>query len=231
MAKDPAFLFYPGDWISGTMYLTFEQKGAYFELLMLQFNIGRFDEDNVRHILNSHFDKLWPVIKSKFKFDGVKYYNERLEFEKEKRKSFCISRRENKVKTYDNTSVHTYDTSYDETSVEHMLLHMENENIYSYLDSLTNKGGNEILKKVDHLSITKDEYLGLLGYGWTPKQIDDIFNKIENYKENKKYKSLYKTAITWLQKDFPKATKEEKKKNEKSLNSILPTHRKPVPVR
>jgi len=40
MAKDPAFLFYPNDYIGGTMGMTFEEKGAYIELLMLQFNIS-----------------------------------------------------------------------------------------------------------------------------------------------------------------------------------------------
>ena len=35
MAKDPAFLFYPGDWIGGTMGMTFEEKGAYMEILMM----------------------------------------------------------------------------------------------------------------------------------------------------------------------------------------------------
>jgi uncharacterized protein YdaU (DUF1376 family) len=38
MAKDPAFLFYPTDWLGGTMGMTFEQKGAYMNFLMLQFN-------------------------------------------------------------------------------------------------------------------------------------------------------------------------------------------------
>ena len=27
MAKDPAFLFYPGDWLGGTMGMTLEEKG------------------------------------------------------------------------------------------------------------------------------------------------------------------------------------------------------------
>lgn len=125
MAKDPAFLFYPGDWISGTMYFTFEQKGAYFELLMLQFNMGRFREENAKHILNSNFDTLWPVLKVKFRFENGVYWNEKLEFEKEKRKSFCNSRKENKLSTYDKS----YYATYDKTSDEHMMLHMENENI------------------------------------------------------------------------------------------------------
>ena len=38
MGKDPAFLFYPGDWTSGTQGYTFEEKGAYLTLLCVQFD-------------------------------------------------------------------------------------------------------------------------------------------------------------------------------------------------
>ena len=40
MAKDPAFLFYPNDWLGGTIGMSFEEKGAYMELLIAQFNLG-----------------------------------------------------------------------------------------------------------------------------------------------------------------------------------------------
>ena len=34
MSKDPAFLFYPNDYLGGTMGMTFEMKGAYIDLLI-----------------------------------------------------------------------------------------------------------------------------------------------------------------------------------------------------
>ena len=40
MSKDPAFLFYPGDWLGGTMLMTRHHKGAYMDLLMAQYNNG-----------------------------------------------------------------------------------------------------------------------------------------------------------------------------------------------
>lgn len=203
MAKDPAFLFYPGDWVSGTMYLTFEQKGAYFELLMLQFNIGRFTIQNIEHVLNVYYSKVWPIIKGKFKTDGTYYWNERLEFEKEKRKSFCNSRKENKIKSYDKTC----DTSYDETSDEHMIHHMENENIYIKEDVLLN--GEIVFKKIKHLSITKSEYEKLLSTGYTEENINDFFISIENYKKITSYTSLYLTALKWLKKDHPQVTEQK----------------------
>lgn len=92
MAKDPAFLFYPNDYIGGTMGMTFEEKGAYIELLMLQFNRGHMDGHMIGHCVG----KLWESIKCKFIQDENNlWYNERLDIEKAKRKAFSESRRNN----------------------------------------------------------------------------------------------------------------------------------------
>ncbi|MCK5614185.1 hypothetical protein KAR91_70625 [Candidatus Pacearchaeota archaeon] len=92
MAKDPAFLFYPGDWIGGTMGMTFEEKGAYMEILMMQFNRGHMTS----HMIGLVIGQLWDNIKDKFEVDekGL-YYNARLDLEKENRKKFTASRRNN----------------------------------------------------------------------------------------------------------------------------------------
>ena len=76
--KDPAFLFYPNDWLGGTMGMTFEEKGAYMELLMTQFNRGHMTTRMVNHIVGD----LWNGIADKFIQDeeGM-WYNERLEEE------------------------------------------------------------------------------------------------------------------------------------------------------
>ena len=62
MSKDPAFLFYPNDYLGGTMGMTFEEKGAYIELLMLQFNRGHMTEHMIGHTVG----QLWKNIKDKF---------------------------------------------------------------------------------------------------------------------------------------------------------------------
>jgi hypothetical protein len=55
-----------------------------------------------------------------------------------------------------------------------------------------------------HLSITDTEYQKLTDLGYTEQQVNSIFDSIENYADNKKYKSLYLTARKWLEKE-PKA--------------------------
>lgn len=114
MAKDPAFLFYPGDWNLGTMHLTLLEKGCYIELLVLQFAKGQFTEAQAKHMLNGSFDLAWPTLREKFKTDGTFFWNERLKLEKEKRQKFTDSRKSNgSVKK----------------QPEHMPKHMEDINI------------------------------------------------------------------------------------------------------
>jgi uncharacterized protein YdaU (DUF1376 family) len=92
MGKDPAFLFYPGDWLGGTMGMTFEDKGAYMELLMLQFNRGHMNGQ----VIGQTVGQIWERIKFKFEVDSEgMYYNKRLEIEVEKRKRFVESRYNN----------------------------------------------------------------------------------------------------------------------------------------
>jgi uncharacterized protein YdaU (DUF1376 family) len=98
MARDPAFLWYPGDWLGGTMTFTRHEKGAYMDLLMAQFNNGKISQEEIKTILgNDDFDKIWEgKLKKKFKKNGDGlFYNEKLDYEVNRRKNFVESRRQN----------------------------------------------------------------------------------------------------------------------------------------
>ena len=120
--KDPAFLFYSSDFLTGTMFFTDEQVGKYIRLLCAQHQKGRLTEKDMLHICRT-YDK---DIFSKFTKDSDdNYYNERLEVEINKRKEYTESRRANRLKGIENKKKkETYDTSYDTSYVPHM----ENEN-------------------------------------------------------------------------------------------------------
>jgi len=118
MAKDPAFLFYPNDYIGGTMGMTFEEKGAYIELLMLQFNRGHMTSQMIGQAIG----QLWVKVQDKFKQDkDGRYYNERLETEISKRQNFIQSR-------FNNLSGKNQYSKKDGHTDGHKTTHKEDEN-------------------------------------------------------------------------------------------------------
>lgn len=109
MSKDPAFLFYTGDFSTGTQFFSDDQVGKYLRLLMAQHQHGHLSENQMKFICKS-YDK---DIYDKFSKDSNgKFFNERLEDEIIKRKNFSESRSKNKLgktkdliitsKSYDN---------------------------------------------------------------------------------------------------------------------------------
>lgn len=134
MAKDPAVLFYPNDYLGETIGMSFEEKGAYMELLILQFNVGHMTE----HMIHICIGKIWTHVKHRFDTDqGGKYYNVRFEEEQEKRKKYSESRRNNRLKAEPLPNYQEQKTgSNSKNDIQHMnshmnnhmTVHMENEN-------------------------------------------------------------------------------------------------------
>ena len=119
MSKDPAFLFYSSDFLTGTMFMDNEQVGKFIRLICAQHQKGRLTEKDMLKICVTHDEDIF----SKFTVDGAGlYYNERLEQEVEKRKAYSESRRNNRKKKED-----MIDTSL--SYVQHMENENENENI------------------------------------------------------------------------------------------------------
>ena len=81
MAKDPAFLFYPSDFLTGTMFMTNEQIGIYIRLLCSQHQHGGIiDKDSFNALVGTNL-----LIKNKFIETETGFYNERLTIEMDKR--------------------------------------------------------------------------------------------------------------------------------------------------
>lgn len=102
MAKDPRFNFYPDNWIGGTKRMSFEQKGAYMELILLNFYcfsdglIGFTESEALKTLASAAAcAELWNFLKPKFKTDGAYYWSERMqkEFHKAKKHSSEQSKR------------------------------------------------------------------------------------------------------------------------------------------
>ena len=110
--------------------MTFEEKGAYMELLMLQFNRGHMTS----HMIGRTVGQLWDNIKDKFIEDAEGlFYNVRLELEQTKRKAYSDSRRNNTKGTNQHNKPKP-------KKVGHMDGHMEDEDESKDLSSLNKKG-------------------------------------------------------------------------------------------
>ena len=90
--KDPAFLFYASDFLTGCTNLTMEERGQYITLLCIQHQTGHLSEKTIRLALGS---VSVDVISKFVKDENDLYYNIRLDIEIEKRTNFIDTRRSN----------------------------------------------------------------------------------------------------------------------------------------
>ena len=88
MAKDPAFLFYPDNFILGTADLSHEEVGQYIRLLGYLHQKGHMSIRKMEKMVG----KLSDDLKEKFTKDeeGL-FFNERLDVEMQKRAKFVHS--------------------------------------------------------------------------------------------------------------------------------------------
>jgi uncharacterized protein YdaU (DUF1376 family) len=144
MSNDPAFLFYTGDFTTGTQFFTDEQVGIYIRLLMAQHQHGHLSDKQVKMICRTHDEDV--MLKFEKDSDG-KFFNKRLEDEIFKRKKYSLSRSENKKgKTKDMLII---SKSYD----NHMENENENENKDINKDKSKIKNLNGISYEISKLSL------------------------------------------------------------------------------
>jgi len=90
--KDPAVLFYTQDFITGTILMSYEQKGKYIMLLCLQQQNGKLSEKDLLKVCGAKDEDIWA--KFELHEDGF-FYNGRMLVETNKRKKYNESRRQN----------------------------------------------------------------------------------------------------------------------------------------
>ena len=127
MAKDPAFLFYSNDFLSGTFTMSDEQVGKYIRLLCLQHQKYELSEKDMLNICKSYDEDIY----CKFTVIAGKYFNERLRNEAERRKAYSLSRKENRESTKNSLKVKKEQKNGKAVSksyVKHMETETETEN-------------------------------------------------------------------------------------------------------
>ncbi|MDR1002074.1 MAG: YdaU family protein [Oscillospiraceae bacterium] len=134
--KDPAFLFYSSDFLTGTILFSDEQVGKYIRLMCIQHQQGRLEEADIIKICGSLDNK----IMSKFiKDDDGLFYNRRLEAEIQKRASHSRKQQDNVSKRW-NENTKPIPNEY-QTHTKRIPLENENENENINEDEIKRKIG------------------------------------------------------------------------------------------
>jgi hypothetical protein len=195
--KDPAFLFYSSDFISGTLTMTDEQVGKYIRLICLQHMKGELSEKDMLFICKSHDEDIW----NKFERTAAgTFINRRLQEVIEKRKNYSESRRKNragKTKDVNDTSL-TYDN------------HMGNGNGNEIRkEKKGGAGGKKNSKQEEPIEIPTLEQL--ISYadekGFTDGIAYEFFEKYTNLQWKKKIggepvANWKLTMQTWMKRDY-----------------------------
>ena len=209
--KDPAFLFYTGDFSTGTQFFTDEQLGKYMRLLMAQHQHGHLDENQVLFICKS-YDCV--VMKKFIKDDVGLYYNTRLELEINKRKSYSESRGKNKLGKSKTKKI--IPKSYD--------FHMEdkNENINNIIlayNTITNS-------KIKVTETRKGQINARLKEGYKLEDFKTVFTSKFNEWKNDPVMKKYIDPETLLGNKFTKYFEGANKKTENYVknNTPKPSH-------
>ena len=173
MAKDPAFLFYYQDFAYGTRAMSFEEKGAYIELLCEQADLGHLSLEQIKRALKDKMS-IWDAICKKFIVDAnSRYYNETLENHIICRKNYVESRKSNLMGSH---------------MKPHMATHMENVNVNSNIVLRTknknydfDKVWEAYPKKLGRKSAERYFKKSIL----TDQDYKDLLKALENFKKSK----------------------------------------------
>lgn len=96
MAKDPAFLFYPGDAAEDVSHMNRLERGAYFDFVQAQKKFGALSIIMIKKILGKDFDSVWDALKMCLTYEKDMYFIAWLHDSIEKRKKYSASRANNR---------------------------------------------------------------------------------------------------------------------------------------
>jgi uncharacterized protein YdaU (DUF1376 family) len=210
MAKDPAFLFYASDFLTGVSGLTMEERGQYITLLCLQHQTGHLSEKEIRLCVgNAAADVL-----AKFEKDeNGKFFNQRLETEINKRKAHSEKQRIRAVEGWEKRK------SQGEATANATALPLEDENINRNINNIVievkEEKGAEILtpefERYQDWAARNFPDLLKFDQPLTDQQLQALFDQFKNKtlvrekleaigntkNAKKKYSTVYATCRNW----------------------------------
>lgn len=209
--KDPAFLFYSSDFLTGTILMSNEQVGKYIKLMCLQHQIGHLKEEDLYQIIDKKDTK---ILSKLVKDNDGNYYNKRLELEIEKRSKHKEKQRENGLK-----GGRPKNPNKTQTKPKRKPLENENEieninvikNIIEYLNKKTNRNYSYKAEK------NKTVIIARLNEGYTEEQFKMVIDKKSKQWLNTKFNEFLRPETLFSNKfdgylNAEEITEEEKPK-------------------
>ncbi len=222
MAKDPAFLFYPGDASEDTQFLNRLERGCYFDLLKAQKKFGKFSLEQIKKVLGSDFESCWESIKICLTCVEDMYFIGWANDSIEKRKTFSESRRNNRIgKKQTNIPTHAEDMNNISTShvkdvidlSESQDKDMENENEIILLNKK-----EEVFDKVFLLPQQAEKLK--MEFGVNYQKAIEILSNHKNA-SGQTYKSDYHAILGWVREKLTKDAKTGIKYQQKTESNGL----------
>lgn len=97
MAKNPSFSFYTSDFLTETIFLSFEDRGKLITLFCLQHQLGHLTKEQIQKVCG----KISAEVMNFFQLDEEgKYFCEKIDVAKNKREKFIEKQRENGSKKW-----------------------------------------------------------------------------------------------------------------------------------
>lgn len=193
MAKDPAFLFYASDFLTGTMFMTDEQVGVYIRMLCAQHQHGGRIDTNV---LQTYCGRITngDTVMAKFTHDETGSYNERLEIEMNKRKEKSVKAAESVKKRWDKAKdQNTYERN---TNVIRSVNENENRN-EDVIEDKKERAKKFSRPELSEVQTFMQERNMVAGGVWQPDKVSTEAKKFWNYYESNGWKVGKNSMKDW----------------------------------
>ena len=127
--KDPAFMMYSGDFLSGTFTMNYEQRGKFITLMCIQHQKGFLTSADMKSVLN---EEDYLIAEKFYKADDGNWYNQKMTDVINERKEYTANRLKNFQKKNDtdtHINPHMEDHTGDEDEDENLDINQDKNEI------------------------------------------------------------------------------------------------------